>query len=108
MKVVRKGIEIRDKAASDKKDYDVCVCLVDVDQHEALPAACQLAARESILLLVSNLKFEAWLRWHVEDKHSALSTAQLDARTAKLGLDLVRRDYYTLKRNSTTSPSTMV
>lgn len=86
MKVVQKGIEIRDKAASDEKDYDVCVCLVDVDQHEALPAACQLAARESILLLVSNLKFEAWLRWHVEDKHSALSTSQLDDLTTKLGL----------------------
>ncbi|MBH0775952.1 RloB family protein [Nocardia bovistercoris] len=143
IKVVLKGIEIRDKAASDSKDYDVCVCLVDVDQHEGLPAACRLAARESILLLVSNLKFEAWLRWHAEDKHSALSTSQLDDLTAKLGLitkkmlaptfpfhavhgaceiarrvdpDLeagrsgsharamrpVRRDYCTLRRNSTT------
>lgn len=54
MKVVRKCIEIRDKAASDEKDYDVCVCLVDVDQHEALPTACQLAARESILLTSSS------------------------------------------------------
>ncbi|MFE9578338.1 RloB family protein [Nocardia sp. NPDC006044] len=86
VKVVRKGIEIRDNAASNEKNYDVCVCLVDVDQHQALPAACQLAARESILLLVSNLKFETWLRWHVEDKHSALSTTQLDDLTAKLGL----------------------
>ncbi|MEA5154358.1 RloB family protein [Raineyella sp.] len=86
MKVVRKCIEIRDKAASNEKDYDVCVCLVDVDQHDALPAACQLAARESILLLVSNLKFEAWLRWHVEDKRSTLSTTQLDELTEKLGL----------------------
>ncbi|UGT64202.1 RloB family protein [Nocardia asteroides] len=86
IKVVRKGIEIRDRAASDGKDYDVCVCLVDVDQHEALSAACRLAARESILLLVSNLKFEAWLRWHAEVKHSALSTSQLDELTARLGL----------------------
>lgn len=86
MKVVRKCIEIRDKAVSDKKEYDVCVCLVDVDRHEALPAACQLAARESILVLVSNLKFEVWLRWHVEGKRSALSTSQLDELTANLGL----------------------
>lgn len=86
MKVVRKCIEIRDKAASAKKDYDVCVCLVDVDEHNALPAACQLAALESILLLVSNLKFEVWLRWHTEDKRSALSTSQLDDLTAQLGL----------------------
>jgi hypothetical protein len=86
MKVVRKRIEIRDKAASDEKRYDVCVCLVDVDQHKALPAACELADRETILLLVSNLKFEAWLRWHAEDKRSALSTTQLDGLAAKLGL----------------------
>ncbi|WP_137724798.1 RloB domain-containing protein [Prescottella subtropica] len=85
-KVVQKCIEIRDKAASDEKEYGDCVCLVDVDQHKALPAACQLAARESILLLVSNLEFEAWLRWHVEDKRSALSTSQLDELTARLGL----------------------
>ena len=86
MKVVRKCIEIRDKAVGDQRDFDVCVCLVDVDQHEALPAACELAARESILLLVSNLKFEAWLRWHVEDKRSTLSTSQLDDLTARLKL----------------------
>lgn len=86
MKVVQKCIDIRDKAVSEEKDYDVCVGLVDVDQHKTLPAACQLAARESILLLVSNLKFEAWLRWHVEDKRSALSTTQLDDLTAKLKL----------------------
>lgn len=84
IKVVRKCIEIRDRAVSDEKDYDVCVCLVDVDQHESLPAACELATNESILLLVSNLKFEAWLRWHVEDKRSALSTSQLDDVCAKL------------------------
>ncbi len=86
LKVVRKCIEIRDKATADVKGYDFCVCLVDVDQHEALGDACQLAGRESILLLVSNLKFEAWLRWHVEDKRSAQSTSQLDNLTANLGL----------------------
>jgi hypothetical protein len=86
MKVVRKCIEVRDQAISDEKDYDVCVCLVDVDQHRTLEAARQLAARESILLLVSNLKFETWLRWHAEDKRSALSTTQLDDLTANLGL----------------------
>ena len=51
-----------------------------------MPAACELAAHESVLLLVSNLKFEAWLRWHVEDKRSTLSTSQLDDLTARLKL----------------------
>lgn len=86
MKVVQKCIEIRDKASRDEKDYDDCVCLVDVDRHAALPAACRLATRKSILLLVTHLKFEAWLRWHVEDKCSALNTSQLDELTTRLGL----------------------
>jgi hypothetical protein len=86
LKVVQKCVEIRDRASADGKDYDVCVCLVDVDQHATLRAACTLAARESVLLLVSNLKFEVWLRWHAEDKRSALTTKQLDKLMAQLGL----------------------
>ncbi|SFS36513.1 RloB family protein [Saccharopolyspora flava] len=86
LRVVRKCVEIRDKAAKDDKPFDICVCLVDVDRHEALPSACERAERESILLLVSNVKFEMWLRWHAEGNRSALTSAQLDQRTAKLGL----------------------
>ena len=82
-KVVQKCIEKRDEAARIEKDYDDCVCLVDVDAHNTLPAAVQLAERESIQLLISNLKFETWLRWHVEDKRSALTTTQLDEFVAK-------------------------
>jgi hypothetical protein len=86
LKVVQKCIELRDKEAGSDKAYDICVCLVDVDQHDSLSSACDLATRSSILLLISNLKFEAWLRWHAEKKRSALSSSQLDALTAKLGL----------------------
>lgn len=86
LKVVQKCMEKRDSEEGRGKDFDDCVCLVDVDQHETLPAARKLAERESILLLISNLKFEVWLRWHVEDKRSALTSAQLDDFTAKLGL----------------------
>jgi len=90
MKVVKKCIEIRDKA-SEEKHYDICVCLVDVDQHSELKAACTLAASEEILLLVSNLKFEVWLRWHVEEKRSQLSTTQLDRLVATLELVTKKR-----------------
>jgi hypothetical protein len=86
LNVVRKCIEIRDRAIKDKKSYDVCVCLVDVEQHKTLLAACKTAAKESILMLVSNLKFEVWLRWHIEDKRSSLTTVQLDDLMAKRGL----------------------
>lgn len=88
LKVVEKCIEVRDEAAkADKeKKYDVCVCLVDVDQHESLPRACEVADGEGILVLVSRLKFEVWLRWHVEDSRSVLGSHQLDDLMEKKGL----------------------
>lgn len=88
LSVVRKCIELRDKAVNADRDkaYDVCVCLVDVDNHTSLGEACALAHRESILLVVSNLKFEVWLRWHAEARLSVMSPTQLDHHVAKLGL----------------------
>lgn len=86
LKVVKKCLEKRDEARRTGKDFDECVCLVDVDQHQSLPAAVELAEQESVLLLVSNLKFEVWLRWHGENKRSALTSAQLDTRVRELGL----------------------
>lgn len=86
LKVVQKCVEKRSEAAQNDKGYDDCVCLVDVDEHQTLSAAVQLAEREEIRLLISNLKFEAWLRWHAEDKRSALSSAQLDELVTRLGL----------------------
>jgi hypothetical protein len=84
--VVRKCVELRDAAENGEKAYDVCVCLVDVDRHTKLTDATELAERESILLLISNLKFEAWLRWHAEEKRSPLTSAQLDRQAEKLNL----------------------
>lgn len=75
--VVQKAVELRDKAVEESA-YDHCVALVDVDTHRSLPQAVTLAAANDIDLLVSNLKFEVWLRWHVENKTSSLSSAQLD------------------------------
>lgn len=86
LKVVQRCIEKRDEAARKDKGYDECVCLVDVDEHQTLPAAIQLAQREGIQLLISNLKFEVWLRWHAEDKRSAQTSTQLDELVTKLGL----------------------
>ena len=86
LKVVQKCVEHRDLAAQKDKGFDICVCLVDVDRHAMLQRAADLAAREDILLLISNLKFEVWLRWHIEKKRSVLTTTQLDALVEKLGL----------------------
>lgn len=88
LSVVRKCIELRKKAmrADPDKAYNECVALVDVDNHASLDEASLLARQESIMLVVSNLKFEVWLRWHAEDKRSVLSTTQLDDRVRQLGL----------------------
>ncbi len=76
--VVEKCVSLRDEASSDGREFDFCVCLVDVDSHTRLEQACTRAKGEGILLLISNVKFEVWLRWHVEDKRSALTSEQLD------------------------------
>lgn len=76
--VVERCINLRDEAERRGKGYDWCVCLVDRDQHTTLTSAAQSAARRGIKLLVSNLKFEVWLLWHVSDRKAALNSSQLD------------------------------
>lgn len=82
----QRGIQLRDEAERAREAYDSCVCLVDVDEHASLERACLLARSESILLLISNLKFEVWLRWHAEQHTSTMSSAQLDGHMRKLRL----------------------
>lgn len=84
--VVRKSAELRDRAVKQKKAYDRCVCLVDVDTHASLSAAVALAKREGIDLVVSNLKFEVWLLWHVTEIRGSRSSHELDGLMAKHGL----------------------
>lgn len=55
LKVVQKCIEKRDEAKRNDKEYDECVCLVDVDTHETLPDAIRCAQIEGIKLLITNL-----------------------------------------------------
>ena len=86
LRVVQKCIEIREKEAAKQKGFDSSVCLVDVDEHASLPQAIKLADDEGIMILVSNVKFEIWLYWHVENKRPKLSAKQLDELMAKHGL----------------------
>lgn len=65
--VVKKCTEFRDKGAARDKGYDKCVCLVDVDNHQTLDSAIELAEKEDVCLLVSNCSFEVWLNWHFSD-----------------------------------------
>lgn len=76
-RVVRQAMRLRDEEDGDAS-FDHVVCLVDVDQHARLEEALRLAEAEGILVLVSNLKFEVWLRWHYEAARSAESSKTLD------------------------------
>ena len=84
--VVQKCIGLRDEARRKGKPYDHLVCVVDVDQHTTLPQAAAIATAEDIDLVVTNLKFEMWLLWHVADVRGARTSAQLDALMARHGL----------------------
>lgn len=64
--VVAKCIEERAIAKKKGVLFDECVCLVDVDDHARLDDALALAAKNGIHLLISRLKFEIWLFWHVD------------------------------------------
>lgn len=88
VKVVENCIDLRESEESKGKEYayDTCICLVDADRHLHLEEACRRAQEEGILLLVSNLKFEVWLRWHKERKDGRLSSRELDTVVNKLGL----------------------
>ena len=76
--VVRKCIQVRGDEKKKGETFDECVCLVDVDTHAHLDDAITLAKNNGIQILVSNLKFEIWLLWHVDDSTGAKTSKQLD------------------------------
>lgn len=81
--VLKKCLELRDQAQQRGKGYDRCVCVVDVDTHATLQATVTAAAKVGVDFVVTNLKFEVWLLWHVADVRGARSSRQLDELMAK-------------------------
>lgn len=77
--VVQKCIQVRDDEKKRKRQtFDQCLCLVDVDAHARLDEAIALAEKNGIQVLISNLKFEIWLLWHVDDSAGEKTSKQLD------------------------------
>lgn len=76
--VVTKCVELMADAERRQKGFDWCVYLVDRDRHSTLSEAAAYAAKHGVLLLVSNLKFETWLLWHVADVRAPRSSRELD------------------------------
>lgn len=83
LKVVEACIAERNKAERNGVGYSQCVCLVDFDEHSDLEEAIRTAKRHDILILVSRLKFEVWLRWHASTSRAALTSRQLDQELEK-------------------------
>lgn len=80
--VVTKCVERRRADARSGKEYDRCFCVVDVDDHATLDDAVKLAAAEGIELIVSRLKFEVWLLWHVVESGVRGTSRHLDELAA--------------------------
>ena len=73
------------EAENDGNAYDECFCVVDVDEHATLDQALKTAQRHRLSMVVTNLKFEVWLLWHVGDKPGGYTdNRELDALVKKL------------------------
>lgn len=69
--VVKRAVELRDDLISredfSEEDGDSAWAVVDVDKHESIPNAIQLANSENIKLAISNPCFEYWILLHYEN-----------------------------------------
>ncbi|ADP39879.1 RloB domain-containing protein [Rothia dentocariosa] len=73
------------EAENDGNAYDDCFCVVDVDAHATLDQALRDARSHHISMVVTNLKFEVWLLWHVGDQPGGYANNhQLDTLVKKL------------------------
>lgn len=87
--VVEKCIEKRKEERYSKREgFDHCVCLVDVDSHAHLDDAIALAHSNDITVIVTNVKFEQWLLWHVSDSLGEKTSQELDELMIKHSLFL--------------------
>lgn len=77
--VVEKCISRRDEDKKrNREPFDHFVCLVDVDTHAHLREAISVAEEQDVQLIVTNLKFEVWLFWHIGDSLGVKTSKELD------------------------------
>ncbi|MEV5882453.1 RloB family protein [Streptomyces sp. NPDC052020] len=67
LSVVREADQRRSREAQSGDAFDSVWCVVDVDAHATLPAACKLASQKGLDIAVSSPCFEIWLLWHFEE-----------------------------------------
>lgn len=62
-------------------EYSERFCVIDVDQHQNLEQALSLAAKKGVSIVVTNIKFEVWLLWHIGDfPNSYMSSSDINDR----------------------------
>lgn len=76
LRVVKEAVRLRDQESRRGDPFDAVWCVVDVDEHANLPAACTAADRSDVDMAISSPCFEIWLLWHYEDR-----TAWVDEKT---------------------------
>jgi len=96
--VVKKCIEFRDQAERKSREpgkdvlpYKRCFAVVDYDRWDEgtkptpLDKAISLSKSEDICLIVSHVKFEAWVVWHHEHAVPDTDTGRLSKQAEQLG-----------------------
>ena len=86
MRVLSRARKEMKQAKRNSEPFDWCCLLLDVDQHTDIDECLREASQDGIKVLVSNLKFEVWLVWHVTDLTSVEGTRELDRRVGKEGI----------------------
>ena len=62
-------------------EYSERFCVIDVDQHHNLEKALSLAGKKDVSIVVTNIKFEVWLLWHIDDfPNSYMSSSDINKR----------------------------
>lgn len=77
----RKAADERSRQARDDNlRFDQVWCIMDVDSHSRLTAACKLAATEGIHLAISNPCFELWALLHFSPQEADITGSAVQAR----------------------------
>lgn len=82
--VVQYAAELKMKASREAQgtgdpylEFDEVWCVLDVDEHESLNRARDLARAQNIHLAVSNPCFELWLLLHFRSQNSSITTSDV-------------------------------
>lgn len=91
----RDPVHVVSKASNESKNgtmigteagFDAVWCVFDVDDHERIETAVELARKLGFDLAVSNPCFEVWLLWHFEECEQYLSGDQVREKLKKHGI----------------------